>query len=77
MSGEIDATVWNLDEVKDRMAKINYRKISEMHDSDTNAVMIVNGTREEMVSILKKMVSVDDVLTTQKMVENGTLTPSY
>lgn len=77
MGGEIDATVWNLDEVKDRMAKINYRKISEMHDSDTNAVMIVNGTREEMVSILKKMVSVDDVLTTQKMVENGTLTPSY
>lgn len=77
ISGEIDATVWNLDEVKEHMARIHYLPIAELNNSDTNAVLIVNSKRTEMSVLLGKMVNVKDVLTTQNMVESGVITPSY
>jgi predicted transcriptional regulator len=77
ISGDLDATVWNEDEIKDKMTKINYRKIGIGDGSDTNAVIITDHQQPEIGILLHQTLDVETVLRLQKLVEEGKITPSY
>lgn len=76
MSGEIDCTIWNKDEIFDKFMGINYVKIDKSKD-DTIATVVVRKDRKEIESFLKKAIDEDIVIENQKMVINGMIIPSY
>ena len=75
--GEIDAAVWNEDEIIDKMSKMNYTKLSVEDNDDTNAVIITNSTTPEMTDLLKQMIDIEAILKMQKIVNDGKMTPRY
>ena len=77
IQGDLDATIWNMDEITDHMTKINYKKISQENGSDTNAVIVSNSNRPEIGILLKKMIKKEEVIKVQKLVESHIITPSY
>lgn len=76
-SGELDATVWNLDEITDQMAGINFNVISELNMTDTIAVIVASSERPEMISLLNRIIDPMTIEQVQKLVEEGKITPSY
>ena len=76
-NGEIDAAVWNEDEIIDKMSKVNYVKVSIDDNDDTNAVIVTNGQTPEMTELLRQMLDVKETLTVQELVLDGIVTPSY
>lgn len=77
LNGEIDAAIWNEDEVTDKLISINYRPIDTIDTKDTEAVLVVDGSKTEMASLLNDMVDIETVLNNQKLVLEGKITPSY
>lgn len=77
VEGTLDATVWNIDEVIGQTKKINYIKISEENQDDTNAVIVTSKSRKEVCSLLMKLIDVEQVLKIQKLVMEGKITPNY
>ncbi len=77
IDGTIDAAVWNKDEITDNFFEVNFKPIVVSEMSDTEAVMIVHSTRPEMTALLDQIIDTQVVLTTQKMVLDGKITPSY
>ncbi len=77
LHGEVDAAVWNEDEIKDKLIQINYVPVSVMNSSDTEAVLVVDGSKKEMAALLDEIIDVETVLQIQKHVLEGKLTPSY
>ena len=75
-SGDIDATVWNKDEIFDKYLDINYKIINKDSD-DTNAVMIVKKDRKELATFLKKYINIDYVNKKAKLVIEGLEIPKY
>lgn len=77
LSGEIDVAIWNEDEITDKLISINYQPIQMSDTSDTEAVLIVDSRKKEMAALLSDMVDVQTVLSNQKLVLEGKITPSY
>lgn len=77
MQGDLDATVWNEDEIMDRSMKINCRRAFEENEDDTNAVIIVSKKEPEIGVILSKIIKPNEVLKIQKLVMDGKISPSY
>ncbi len=77
LSGDIDAAVWNKDEVTDKIVKINYVTVNLQDVEDTEAVIVVSSEKPEMASLLKEIIDADTVLNIQKLVLEGKITPSY
>lgn len=76
-NGELDAAVWNEDEVKDKLVDINYVVFHNQNILDTEAVLVVDSRKKGMGSLLKKMIDTSIVLETQQLVLKGLVTPSY
>lgn len=76
ISGDIDATVWNKDEIYEKYLDINYLNI-EKNGDDTNAVMIVRKDQKELICFLEKYLDVDYVLKKAQLVIEGMETPRY
>lgn len=76
-SGELDAAVWNRDEIIDKGISINYHELSLDNVDNTEAVMVVSLEREEIAMLLKEIIEVDTVLNIQKLVVENKITPSY
>lgn len=77
MNGELDAAIWNEDEITDKHLRINYVSLPSENTGDTEAVMVVNAKRREMAGLLKELIDVQIVLDNQKLVLEGKITPSY
>lgn len=77
MNGEIDAAVWNEDEIIDKLLDVNYIKIKPSDVSDTEAVIVVDSKKTEMAAIIDKMIDADMVLENQRLVMEGKIIPSY
>ena len=77
MNGEIDAAVWNEDEITDKLVKINYQQINMAQTTDTEAVLVVDASKKELSKLLLDMIDVDEVLYYQKLVLEGRLMPRY
>lgn len=76
IKGDIDATVWNKDEIFDKYLDVNY-KVIEKDDSDTNAVMLVKKDRKEIIDFLKRYMENDYILRKMRLVIEGLETPRY
>lgn len=76
IKGDIDATVWNKDEIFDKYLDVNY-KVIEKDDSDTNAVMIVKKDRKELIDFLIRYMENDYILKKMRLVIEGLETPRY
>lgn len=77
MIGDIDAAVWNKDEIVDKMIEINYAEIENGTIAADEAVLVVNKNEPEMVSLLDNIVDVNTVTNIQRLVLEGKITPSY
>ncbi len=77
VSGEIDATVMNVDETVDKKMKINTQMIPNISTDNTEAVIVVSKDEDEFAYVLKELIDINTVLTIQKAVMEGTITPSY
>ena len=77
VSGDLDATVWNLDEITDKMKKINFKIITQNDYEDTNAVIVTSSSRPEIGALLSKMIDEQEVMRIQQLVLDGKITPSY
>lgn len=79
-AGEIDAAIWNLDEVVERKLDIRYVPLPTTHDygdSDTEAVLVVRETDKGMQALLNSFITPESVTMWQQQVINGKLVPSY
>lgn len=77
VAGEIDAAVWNEDEILDKVIDINYAPLPFGNTLDTEAVIVVNKQRTELVDLLSNIIDVETVLRIQKDVVEKKMTPSY
>lgn len=77
LNKEIDAAIWNEDEINDKYLKINHKIIPNKNNDDTTAVMVVNSRREELIALLTEIIDEKLVLDNQKLVLDGKIIPSY
>lgn len=77
LSGDIDAAIWNHDEILDKATKVNYQPLDLDSLDNTEAVLVVNADKPEIVTLLSEIVEVETVLNIQKLVVDKKITPSY
>lgn len=77
LSGEIDAAIWNKDEIIDKAIDINYVKLDTGEMPANEAVLVVNKEEKVMASLLKHLIDVTTVKNIQKLVLEGKMEPSY
>ncbi len=77
LSGDIDAAIWNKDEIIDKLIEINYIPIQDIYQSADEAVLVVDKNEPEMASLLDEIIDVNTVTNIQKLVLEGKITPSY
>lgn len=79
LRGEINAAIWNKDDLQDRDIKIPFKPINNSIFSykDTNAVIVANTENSSFNTLLKKFINKEKVLDIQKKVINGEITPNY
>lgn len=73
----MDAAIWNEDEVTDKLVSINYQPVQLNDTADTEAVLVVDSNKKEMAMLLNDMIDIKTVLSNQKLVLDGKITPSY
>lgn len=76
-SGEIDAAVMNLDEVKEKHLKINYVALEEKDSINTEAVLVTNSQAKQISVLLREVIDPQMVLDIQKKVMEGVMVPNY
>lgn len=79
---EIDAAVWNEDEIKEKGLKFNMHKLKnpkslEINKNDTMAVMVINNNNLELENIIRKFIDMDFIEKIQTKVLDGTMIPMY
>lgn len=77
LSGEIDAAIWNKDEILDKAIDINYVELQVGEIPANEAVLVVNKEEKVMTSLLKHMIDVTTVNNIQNLVLEGKIEPSY
>lgn len=76
-TGNIDAAIWNRDEITDKKMEINHIPLTLEDLRDTEAVILCLKGSDEIVSLLNEIIDIDVVLDTQRLVLEHKLTPSY
>ncbi|KAF0222936.1 MAG: hypothetical protein FD133_1321 [Erysipelotrichaceae bacterium] len=76
-NGEIDAAVWNEDEIKESYPNIHYKQIEGIDENDTVAVIVANKNTTELCTLLTQLIDVDTVLSIQHLVDHGKMIPRY
>lgn len=76
ISGDIDATVMNIDEANDKHVKIHTKSIQQVNKDNTEAVLVV-ARENEISTLIKELVDVETVLNIQRLVLEEKITPSY
>lgn len=76
-AGIIDAGIWNEDEIKDQLLDVRYEIMETENDLDNTAVLVIKRERWELGVLLNQLVDISKVLTIQRQVEAGQLSPSY
>lgn len=76
---EIDAAVWNIDEILERKMDIPYYPLrsDEFADYDTEAVVVVNRQNYGLRNLLGAFVDRQEVVTFQQQVVRGERIPNY
>ena len=76
---EIDAAVWNVDEIIERKINIRYYPLdnNQFNGEDTEAVLVINRKNYGMKNLLEQFIDCDKVREYQKKVVTGQLIPNY
>lgn len=74
--GEIHATVWNCDEINDALMQMNMVPIYSEEES-TEAVLVVDKNRPELVKLFEELVDVKQVTKIQGQVIRKEISPKY
>jgi hypothetical protein len=76
---EIDAAVWNIDEILERKLEINYRTLDDNFFSgeDTEAVITVNRNDYGVKNLLAQFINSEEVRKYQRQVVEGEIIPNY
>lgn len=79
---EIDAAIWNEDEIKEKSLDLNIRspknpKAVEINKNDTVAVLVVNNENKELKTVINKFIDLDVIEGIQKKVLNNEIIPKY
>lgn len=74
---EIDATVWNGDELDVQMKDIHRVDLDIEHNDNTKAVVIIDKNRTELHTILNDLIDIKEVEGIQHKVITGKVIPSY
>jgi hypothetical protein len=79
ISGEIDAAVWNIDEILERKINIKYYPLekNKLNNEDTEAVLVMKGNKNELKNFIKRFLSKEEILMNQKKVVSGEVIPNY
>jgi hypothetical protein len=80
ISGEIDAAVWNIDEIFERKINIKYYPLeqNDLNNIDTEAVLVMmNDSKNGLKSFIERFLVKEEILTYQKKVITGEVIPSY
>jgi hypothetical protein len=80
ISGEIDAAVWNIDEIFERKINIKYYPLekNDLNNIDTEAVLVMmNDSKNGLKSFIKRFLIKEEILAYQKKVITGEVIPSY
>ncbi len=77
LHGDIDAAIWNKDEIMDKFIKVNYRELKGFGTTANEAVMVVSKSEPELVPLLQNIIDPTTVVNIQKLVLEGKITPSY
>lgn len=79
ISGEIDAAVWNIDEILERKINIKHYPLekNELNYIDTEAVLVMLGSKNEFRSFIKRFLIKEEILIYQKKVVSGEVIPNY
>jgi uncharacterized protein len=78
-AGEIDAAIWNLDEVLERKLDIQHEPLADNNygDSDTEAVIVVRESDSGIKALIASFIKPEDVLVWQRKIVEGRATPRY
>lgn len=77
VSKEIDAAVWNIDDILDKKLNVKYIPIDSSDVEDTEAVIVVNRCNYGIKNILKYYINREVVLDCQTKVIKGLMIPNY
>ena len=61
----------------DKNIGINCNELDWLDDKDTEAVLVTSASRHDLSFILKSIIDIDTVISIQKLVLEGKITPSY
>lgn len=79
VTGEIDAAVWNIDEIIERKINIKYYPLGtdEFSGDDTEAVLVVNKSLYDISNLLQQFIDCSMVRECQMKVVKGEIIPNY
>jgi hypothetical protein len=79
LTREIDAAVWNIDEIIERKINIKYCPLDENNyeKDDTEAVLVVRKENELITKILRHFINEMKVISYQRQVIKGEIIPNY
>ncbi|MBQ7888214.1 MAG: transporter substrate-binding domain-containing protein [Erysipelotrichaceae bacterium] len=77
LNGDVDAAVWNKDEIIDKYIKVNYKELKGYGTTANEAVMVVSKDESELVPLLRNIIDPTTVVNIQKLVLEGKIIPSY
>lgn len=78
-TGEIDAAVWNIDEIVERKVDIKYYPLNsnDFLGEDTEAVLVISGNNYGIKNLLQQFINCNKVVEYQRQVVTGELIPNY
>jgi hypothetical protein len=76
---EIDAAVWNIDEIIEQKINIKYCPLDKNNceKDDTEAVLVVKRDNEFLTKLLKRFINEKQVISYQQQVVKGEIIPNY
>ena len=77
--GEIDAAIWNIDEIIERKLNTKYYPLTykNMNDDGTEAVIVVKKFNYSIKNLLMRYINKEEVIECQKLVVKEMIIPSY
>ena len=77
IQGDIDAAIWNKDEIEEKLCDVKYYPIEILSPEANEAVLVVSKERPELATLLNEIVDPKAVIEIQQLVLKGKITPSY
>lgn len=79
ITSEIDAAIWNVDEIIERKINIRYNALdnNEFNGEDTEAVLVIDKNNYGIKNLLEQFINCNKVRDYQRKVATGEMIPNY